>query len=160
VAVAVAHEAPGCRVIASDTSAAALEVARANAERNGVVERITFLEGSLFEPYVQGGCGPADLVLSNPPYVSRDEWDALPDEVRLFEPREALDGGPDGLAVVRGLVAGCADRIKPGGRLLIEVGHAQAQAVLGLMADTGVLVELETVRDYGGVERVIIGRRC
>jgi release factor glutamine methyltransferase len=160
VAVAVAHEAPGCRVIASDTSGAALEVARANAERNGVVERITFLEGSLFEPYVQAGCGSADLIVSNPPYVARDEWDALPDEVRLFEPREALDGGPDGLAVVRGLVAGCADRIKPGGRLLIEVGHAQAQAVLGLMADTGVLVELETVRDYGGIERVVIGRRC
>ena len=160
VAVAIAHEDPRCRVIASDASAAALEVARANAERNGVDGRITFLEGSLFEPYVQDGTSPADMVVSNPPYVSHDEWDALPEEIRLFEPREALDGGPDGLATIREIVAGCRERLKPGGWLLLEVGHTQAQIVIGLMADTGALEDLETIRDYGGVERVVIGRRC
>ncbi len=160
VAVVIAHEEPRCRVIASDTSRAALELARANAERNGVANRITFLEGSLFEPYVQDGASPADVIVSNPPYVSRDEWNGLPEEIRLFEPREALDGGPDGLAAIREIVGGCADRLRPGGWLLIEVGHTQAQAVIRLMADTGALGELETVRDYGGVERVVIGRRC
>lgn len=169
VAVAIAHEAPGCRVIASDTSRAALEVARANAERNGVAERITFLEGSLFEPYMRDGAGPADMgpadvgladvIVSNPPYVSRDEWDGLPEEVRLYEPREALDGGPDGLAVIRRIVAGCPEHLKPGGWLLLEVGHTQAQAVTKLMAATGALGETETVCDYGGAERIIIGRK-
>jgi len=159
IAVAIAHETATCRVIASDASAAALEVARANAERNGVGGRITFVEGSLFEPHVQGGIAPADLIVSNPPYVSRDEWDDLPDEVRLFEPRGALDGGPDGLAVIGAIVAGCTDRLKPGGWVLIEVGHTQAKAVIKLMADTGALGKLETVRDYGGAERVVIGQK-
>jgi len=159
VAVAIAHQAPSCRLVASDSSAAALEVARANAERNGVAERITFLEGSLFEPYAQAGHGPADLIVSNPPYVSHGEWDALPEEIRRFEPRAALDGGPDGLAVIRRLVAECPGWLKPRGAVLIEVGHTQAQAVLALMAQTGVLCELETARDYGGVERVVIAHK-
>ena len=159
IAVALAHEAPGCRVIASDASSAALEVARANAERNGVADRITFIEGSLFGPHVQSGCAPADLIVSNPPYIAHSEWDALPDEVRVYEPREALDGGPDGLEVIRKLVAGCGERLKPGGWLLLEVGHTQAEAVKKLMAQTGALGELETVRDYGGAERVVIARK-
>jgi release factor glutamine methyltransferase len=160
VAVAIAHEEPRCRVIASDVSAGALEVARANATRNGVDGRITFLEGSLFGPYVRDGTSPADMVVSNPPYVSHDEWDALPEEIRLFEPRQALDGGPDGLATIREIVAGSPERLTPGGWLLLEVGRTQAQTVIGLMADTGALGELETIRDYGGVERVVVGRKC
>jgi len=159
VAVAIAHEAPQCRVVASDASAAALEVARANAERNGVADKIAFLEGDLFEPYAQGGHGPADAIVSNPPYVSHDEWEGLPEEIRLFEPREALDGGPDGLAVIRRIVAEGVEWLRPGGWLLLEVGHTQAQAVRELMAATGALNKLETVRDYGGAERVVIGRK-
>ncbi len=158
VAVAIAHEATRCRVIASDASAAALEMARANAERNRVADRVTFVEGNLFEPYVpEAG---ADLIVSNPPYVSHDEWDKLPEEIRLHEPREALDGGPDGLRVIRELVAGSPGHLKPGGWLLLEVGHTQAPAVKELMAATGALEELETVRDYGRIERVVIGRKC
>ncbi len=157
VAVAIAHEAPRCRVIASDASAGALELARANAERNGVADRVTFVEGNLFEPYVQEA--DADLIVSNPPYVSQAEWDELPEEIRLHEPREALDGGPDGLRVIRELVTGGPGHLKPGGRLLIEVGHTQAPAVKELMAATGALDEIETVRDYSGIERVVIGRK-
>ena len=159
IAVAIAHEEPRCRVVASDPSAAALDVARANAERNGVAGRITFLEGALFGPHVQAGVEAADVIVSNPPYVAQTEWDELPDEVRLHEPREALDGGPDGLDVIRRLVAGAPDRLKPGGSLLLEVGHAQAGAVRELMAHTGALDEIETVRDYAGIERVVIGKK-
>jgi release factor glutamine methyltransferase len=161
LAVAIAHEEARCRVIASDASAAALEVARANAERNGVAERIVFVEGVLFEPFAQAGESEtgADAIVSNPPYVARGEWDALPDEIRLHEPREALDGGPDGLAVMRELVAAAPAHLKPGGWLLVEVGHAQADEVRALMAQTNALNEITIVRDYGGIERVVIGRR-
>jgi release factor glutamine methyltransferase len=157
VAVAIAHEAPQCRVTASDASAAALELARANAERNGVTDRVTFVEGNLFEPYAQEPT--ADVIVSNPPYVSQAEWDELPDEIRLHEPRAALDGGPDGLCVIRELVAASPGYLKPGGWLLLEVGHTQAAAVKELMAVTGALDELGTVRDYSGIERVVIGRK-
>jgi release factor glutamine methyltransferase len=162
VAVAIAHEEPRCRVIASDASAAALDVARANAERNGVAERVTFVEGALLEPFVQDGqsAASADLIVSNAPYVAHGEWDELPDEIRLHEPREALDGGPDGLAVIRELVAAAPAHLVPGGWLLLEVGHAQAGSVTTLMAQTGALGEIITVRDYGGIERVVIGRKC
>jgi len=157
VAIAIAHEAPRCRVVASDASAAALEVARTNAARNGVAERITFVEGELFAPYE--ATGKADVIASNPPYVARTEWDELPDEVRLHEPRQALDGGPDGLDVIRRLVADAPARLTTGGRLMIEVGHAQAGAVRELMAQTGALNEIETGRDYAGIERVVIGKK-
>jgi release factor glutamine methyltransferase len=159
LAVAIAHEEARCRVIASDASAAALEVARANAERNGVSERVTLIEGVLFEPFVQAGEAGADVIVSNPPYVARGEWEALPDEIRLHEPREALDGGPDGLDVIRELVAAAPAHMKPGGWLLVEVGHAQADEVKALMAQTDALNEITTVRDYGGIERVVIGRK-
>ena len=161
IAIAIAHEEPRCRVIASDASAAALEVARANAERNGVADRVTFVEGALFEPHAQAAAetAGADVIVSNPPYVSRGEWDELPDEIRLHEPREALDGGPDGLAVIRELVAASPGHLKRGGWLLVEVGYAQADDVKALMAHTGALDEITTVCDYGGIERVVIGQR-
>jgi release factor glutamine methyltransferase len=159
LAAAIAHEDARCRVIASDASAAALEVARANAERNGVGERVAFVEGVLFEPFVQAGEADADVIVCNPPYVARSEWESLPDEIRLHEPREALDGGPDGLDVIRELVAAAPAHLKPGGWLLVEVGHTQADAVKALMAQTDALNEITTVRDYGGIERVVIGRR-
>jgi len=166
IAIAIAHEEARCRVIASDASAAALEVARANAERNGVAKRIVFVEGALLEPFAQSAAetagaetAGADVIVSNPPYVSRGEWDELPGEIRLHEPREALDGGPDGLAVIRELVAAAPAHLKPGGWLLVEVGYAQADDVKALMAHTGALDEITTVCDYGGIERVVIGQR-
>ncbi|MBN1919246.1 MAG: peptide chain release factor N(5)-glutamine methyltransferase [Verrucomicrobia bacterium] len=159
IAVAIAHGEPRCRVVASDASAAALEVARANAGRNGVAGRITFLEGALFGPHIESGVETADVIASNPPYIAHTEWDELPDEVRLHEPRQALDGGPDGLDVIRALIAGAPDRLKPGGWLLLEVGYTQAEAVRELMARTDALNEIGTRRDYAGIERVVMGKR-
>ena len=139
VALALAHERPDLRVTASDSSPAAVEVARANAARLG-----------LDVPVVVAGGLPAgdyDVVVANLPYVREDEWGALQPELRLYEPREALVGGADGLDAIRALVGQA-----PAGQLVaLEHAPAQAPAVRGLLQGA------RTVRDLGGRERVTIG---
>jgi release factor glutamine methyltransferase len=157
IALAVADELPGCAVTATDTSAQALAVARANAERLGLGDRVRFLDGTL----------PAgetfDLVLANLPYVEETSWASLQPEVTQWEPREALLAGADGLDAYRLLLSGCGSPLGRIGTqrtaaLAVEVGEGQAQAVRGLMADAGFGV-VETRRDLAGIERVVMGER-
>lgn len=156
IALAVADELPGCEVTATDASPRALEVARANAERLGLTDRVRFQEGTLPE-------GESfDLVLANLPYVAERDWPTLQPEVTQWEPREALLAGPDGLDAYRALIEKSAGlwfriaNIKSGG-LGVEVGAGQAAAVASLMAEAG-FVDVETRRDLAGIERVVIGR--
>ncbi|HET7484870.1 MAG TPA: peptide chain release factor N(5)-glutamine methyltransferase [Solirubrobacterales bacterium] len=148
IALAIADELPDCAVTATDTSTAALEVARANAERLGLSERVEFVEGTL--PLEPPGF---DLVLANLPYVSEAEWRGLEPEVTEWEPREALLGGPDGLDAIRALL------VEPPATacLALEVGAGQAGAVGGLMREAG-FSEIEVRRDLAGIERIIVGR--
>jgi release factor glutamine methyltransferase len=150
IALAVADELPDCAVTATDTSSAALEVARANAERLGLADRVELFEGTL--PPEPGGF---DLVLANLPYVSEAEWGGLELEVTEWEPREALLAGPDGLDAIRTLLSSLAK--SPIGCLALEVGEGQAGAVGGLMREAG-LSAIETRKDLAGVERVVVGR--
>jgi release factor glutamine methyltransferase len=156
IALAVADELPGCEVTATDTSPGALAVARANAERLGLVDRVRFLEGTLPE-------GESfDLILANLPYVAERDWAGLQPEVTQWEPREALLAGPDGLDAYRALhekSAGLYCRIasKRSGGLGVEVGEGQAQAVASLMSEAG-FAGVETRRDLAGIERVVVGR--
>jgi release factor glutamine methyltransferase len=143
IALALKAERPDLSVVGTDTSAAALDVARANAARLGL--EVEFLEGDLLEPVA----GALDAVVSNPPYVATT--DPLPPDVRLHEPAEALYAGADGLDVVRRLVAAAA--AVP--FIALEVGAGQAAAVAELMTGRRV----ETIRDLAGHERVVIGRR-
>jgi release factor glutamine methyltransferase len=157
IALAVADELPGCEVTATDTSPAALEVARANAERLGLAERVRFVEGTL------PGEGEFDLVLANLPYVAERDWPSLQPEVTQWEPREALLAGPDGLNAYRAFIpesAGLFHRY-PGqrtGALAIEVGEGQAPAVARLFREAG-FGEVGTRRDLAGIERVVFGQR-
>jgi release factor glutamine methyltransferase len=156
IALAVADELPECAVTATDTSPGALEVARANAERLGLSERVRLLAGTLPEG------GSFDLVLANLPYVAERDWPSLQPEVTRWEPREALLAGPDGLDVYRSFIprsAGLLHRYadKRSGGLAVEVGEGQAQAVAELMRGAG-LGEVEARRDLAGIERVVIGR--
>jgi len=156
IALAVADELPGCEVTATDTSPAALEVARSNAERLGLADRVRFLEGTLPE-------GESfDLILANLPYVAERDWAALQPEVTQWEPREALLAGPDGLDAYRALIPECGRafasyRWKSSAAVAVEVGEGQAEAVEALMreADIG---EIQTRRDLAGIERVVVGR--
>jgi release factor glutamine methyltransferase len=147
VALAVADELPGCEVTATDTSPAALEVARHNASRLGLAERVRFEPGSIAEGR------SFDLALANLPYVSDEDLRVLAPEIREWEPREALAGGPDGLAAIRAVIP----RVQAG-VLALEVGQGQAQAVSQLLRENG-FRDAETRADLTGIPRVVIGRR-
>jgi release factor glutamine methyltransferase len=123
LAVAVAHQNKAAQVTAVDLSPEALAVARRNADRHGVADRIRFLEGDLFAPLSPGE--RFDFVVSNPPYISRTEIPNLAAGVRDYEPRLALDGGPDGFGVFDRILAGSKDHLNPGGYLIVEIGSPQ-----------------------------------
>ena len=130
LAVTLATLYPTARILATDLSAAALDVARLNASRHGTTGRIEFLKGDLFEPLRPLGLNHrVDLLLSNPPYVSSGEIPTLQPEVRVHEPRLALDGGPDGLDYYRRILPRAIDFLRSGGRLCLEVGIHQAAPV-------------------------------
>jgi release factor glutamine methyltransferase len=156
IALAVADELPGCAVTATDTSSEALEVARANAERLGLADRVRFLEGTLPDE------GDFDLVLANLPYVAERDWQSLQTEVTQWEPREALLAGPDGLDAYRAFVPECSGHLhryaeQMTGALAVEIGEGQAEAVGTLMRESG-FGAIETRRDLAGIERVVVGR--
>ncbi|RLB67248.1 MAG: peptide chain release factor N(5)-glutamine methyltransferase [Deltaproteobacteria bacterium] len=153
IAIALAHEKPEIQVTALDCSEPALEVARDNARRNGVAERVTCLVGDLasLPP------GPFAMVVSNPPYIPSGDWQKLMPEVRDHEPRLALDGGDDGLEAYRQLVMQAGQVLIPGGWLLVEVGINQATDVSALFKAAG-LIEIGQRNDYSGVARVVMGR--
>ena len=143
-AVAIALAVRGASGTATDLSPRAIEIARTNAERHGVAGRITFVETDLFAD------GDYDLVISNPPYVAAGEFDALPPEVR-HEPRLALDGGADGLDVIRRIVAGSRARAP---RLLLECAPHQAGRVRELALQAG-FSSVQISKDLDGFDRVV-----
>lgn len=154
VALALARELPDARIVATDLSADALEVARANAHRHGLAERVRFAQGDLFAP-VAGE--RFDLVVSNPPYVPHLDIPRLQPEIAYHEPRIALDGGPDGLAILRRLVAEAPAHLEPGGWLLSEMGDGQAPAVVALAEAAG-FEAIEVLRDLAGRPRTLAAR--
>lgn len=155
IALAVADELPGCAVTATDTSTAALEVARANAERLGLADRVQFFEGTLPE-------GESfDLLLANLPYVAERDWPTLQPEVTQWEPREALLAGPDGLDAYRQLLsdrgrAFASISATSSTAVAVEIGVGQAEAVSELMREAG-FAEIAERRDLAGIERVVLG---
>jgi len=154
VAVALARERARVSVLAIDRSARALAVARQNAEINGVADRVILARGDLL-----AGVSGADLVVSNPPYVTQSEWKALPPEIRDFEPASALRGGKDGLAFYRRLAREAPGALKAGGFLALEVGAGQAAAVCGLVGSGGHFAALHVRKDLSGIPRVVSARR-
>jgi release factor glutamine methyltransferase len=149
IALAIAHEHPGAWVVATDRSAGALEVARANRDRAGLEDRVELVEGALFA----GVDGPFDLVVSNPPYVDRGTLESLEPEVRLFEPRDALVA----TGVTERIVDGAPALLRPGGVLVLEVADGDAGRVAGLLTTRG-YTEVTISRDLAGRERVVDGR--
>jgi len=164
IAVSLTAARPALSVIATDSSPAALEVAARNAHRHGVADRVLLAAGDLAEPVprlLPVGRRAVDLVASNPPYVPTAWIERLQPEVRDHEPRAALDGGPDGLAVVRRLVPQAARLLGPGGWLVLELGEGQADAVRAIAREAGAFAQdtVETVTDPAGCERVFAIRR-
>lgn len=171
IALAVADELPECEVVATDTSAGALDVARGNAERLGLSERVRFVEGTIPEDLVaRAAVGKGfDLILANLPYVAERDWSSLQLEVTQWEPREALLAGPDGLDAIRAFLTQLSRRVDTFHRIegesdhsaravALEVGEGQAEAVADLLGKAG-FGSIETRRDLAGIERVVWGRR-
>jgi release factor glutamine methyltransferase len=150
VALAIADELPEVAVTGTDTSADAIDIARANADRLGLSERVGFQAGTVAP-------GPFDLVVANLPYVADGDWPALAPEIRDWEPREALLAGTDGLAVIRQVAPVAAEALVPGGALALEVGLGQAPPVAALLADLA-LADIEVRQDLAGIDRVVWGR--
>lgn len=157
IAVTLAKHLPHAVVVATDISPEALAVARDNAARHGVAERIRFVECDLMA--AAEAAGPWNVIVSNPPYVREDEFESLPRDVRLHEPRTALVSGPTGVEVVARLAAAAAESLAPGGWLLVEIGPAVAAAAEAVLDAQAGLVREPTLPDIAELPRIVQARR-
>ncbi len=155
IALCSMHE--GVRCTAIDVSAPALEIARRNAERREVSERIKFIQADILDSAAIEEA-PFHLVVSNPPYISAIEYPTLQPEITRFEPEIALNDGTDGLTFYRRIANRAAELIIPGGTLIVETGYGQADDVRSIFSHAGLSVT-GTVRDYSGIERVVLAER-
>jgi len=156
IAVTLAKHLPNASITAIDVSPEAIAVARGNAEAHGVADRIEFVKSDLFANVDDSR--PFDVIVSNPPYVRDDEYDGLPRDVRLHEPKMALVSGPTGVEVIERLVHDAAVRLAPGGWLVVEIGPAEEAEEAVRRA--GGLDPHPTLRDLAGHPRVIQARRA
>ncbi|HEY6491034.1 MAG: peptide chain release factor N(5)-glutamine methyltransferase [Terracidiphilus sp.] len=155
IAIALAHAVANALVTAVDLSDKSLAIARANAERNAVADRVQFLRGDLLAPVASERF---EIVVSNPPYVAAADREALAVEVREHEPEIALFAGEDGLAMYRRLIPQAYAVIVPGGFIALELGFGQAEAV-GLLLEEAGFAEIAFTRDLQGIPRVAAARR-
>jgi len=158
IALSLAKACPQHVVYATDRSAEALAVARENARRNNLLERVTFVQGVWFSPFDEAS-PMFDVVVSNPPYIPTADIEALEPEVAVFEPRLALDGDADGLRDLALIVSGCRSHLKPGGWVLLEMGWDQREAVRALLDAEGIFESIRFFDDYAGNNRAVRARR-
>jgi release factor glutamine methyltransferase len=158
IAIALATELPTAEIWATDISAGALAVAEANAHRHNVHHRIRFLHGSVFAPLADQPQG-FDVMVSNPPYIARDDLLTLQPEVRDWEPRHALDGGNDGLDFYRQLLNEAPKYLTPNGWLVLEIGHGQEVVLMPMIQGHTEFADNCCVSDYEGRGRIIAARK-
>ncbi len=158
VAVCLAKELPDAEIAAVDISDAALQVARANAERHRVADRIRFLHGDLFAPLASER-GSFDFIVANPPYVRSGDIASLEPEVCQWEPLAALDGGKDGLEFYRRIISGGVNYLSMAGQILLEIGDGMADSVTEIFAAAGGFEQAVRWRDYAGKDRVMAVRK-
>ena len=153
ILLSLLHELRNAGGLGTDLSEEALEAARENAVRLGLQERAAFRQGDLWEPV---GDERFDLIVSNPPYVPTEVIPTLEPEVRCGEPYAALDGGEDGLVFYRRIMREAAGHLKPSGIIIVESGFDEAPQIAARMQDQK-LRGIRTVKDYGGLDRVVLG---
>jgi len=160
IAISLAKELPKARIFATDRSDRAVYMARENARKNGVADRIRFLEGDLFGPLEEMDLrGRIDGIAANPPYVRSGELTTLQPEVRDFEPETALIAGPEGTEIAERIIHQAPEYLKPGGLLIMEMGIGQAAALRKIIEHTHQFGPIEIVKDLAGIERVITAKR-
>ena len=151
IAVALAVHLPQAALVAIDLSREALALAVRNARRHGVESRVSFLQADLLAPLAQA----ADLIVANLPYVRSADWEALPPEIREYEPLAALDGGPDGLREIERLLEQAPPYLRPGGSLLVELGPPQAAPALALARRCFPNAAARILPDAAGLDRLL-----
>ncbi len=152
IAVSLARCNSDWRIVATDLSMKAILVAQENARLHDVIDRISFVQGDLFSAFSRHS--KFDWVVSNPPYIPTRDLADLPPGIRQYEPILALDGGIDGLSVIRRIIAGAYTVLKPGGQLAIEIGYGQSDEVQNLAYETGKYSDSSIFKDYSGIPRV------
>ena len=152
VAITLIRELPSAELCATDISGEALEVARRNAGRYGVLDRIDFRHGDLLEPLDR----PVDLIVANLPYVTYDDWVGLPPELRDHEPRIAFEGGADGMDLIRRLLLQAPAYLRPGGAICLEFGTDQAEPLKDAALESFADASFEVRNDLAGLPRVLV----
>ena len=151
IAIALAVNLSGARIVATDISPAALKLASENVSRHRVEDRVTLLEGDLLQPV----SGPIDILVSNPPYIPSSQVDILPREIRDHEPRVALDGGEDGMTVIEKLICQAKDKLRPGGAMFVEIGWDLGERALARSLEFWPESEVSITPDLAGLDRVL-----
>jgi release factor glutamine methyltransferase len=154
IAVALAHEHPGVRVLATDISTAAIAVAQRNARRHDVADRVHLVVMDLCQALALGDPN-FDLIVSNPPYIASSDIPGLAPEIAYFEPRNALDGGLQGLDVIQHIMDQAHGCLKPSGSLLVEIGQDQAELLRHQQATHPDFATIDVIADYAGIPRVL-----
>lgn len=158
IAISLTNYIPSSRIVALDISEAALLVAKKNAARYGMEQRIEFVKSDLFENLWQRSELCFDMVISNPPYISMEDFPSLPEAVKV-DPYVALYGGRDGMDFYRKIVNEAHFFMKPGGVFLAEVGYNQASCVKAMLEDSGIFGDVEIYKDYSGIDRIVKARK-
>jgi release factor glutamine methyltransferase len=156
IPIAILANSVSTRAIATDIKPHNLDLAAENAQRNGLIDRIQFIESDLFGNIDSGNS--FDLICSNPPYIANGDWSTLSHDIRDFEDRDALLSGDDGLDHVRAIVIQAQDFLKPGAPLLLEIGAGQAESVSVLLAENG-YNDISFRKDLAGIDRIAMGRK-
>jgi len=156
VALAIAAHHKTAQLIATDISAPALGVAKQNVDKHALSDRVTLLHGDLFEA-LNGfvDASPFDIITANPPYIASQQMQSLPRNVRDYEPHVALDGGADGLAPHRRILAGASDRLRAGGRVFLEIAFDQHDAAIAMIQQFPAFIDATVARDHAGQPRVL-----
>lgn len=157
IATALADEAPDAFIVATDVDVLAATTARDNIRACKTEHRVCVAVSTLFDALKPGVS--FDVICSNPPYVRTADIDALPPEISCFEPRRALDGGPDGLDFIRRITRDCRGYLKDRGCLCLEIGHDQEREATAILSDYG-FAKVNCVPDLAGSPRVVVGRRA
>jgi release factor glutamine methyltransferase len=157
IVLAMASERPEQIFFAVDRSEKALAVAQDNARMHELDKALTFLQGNWFDPVRDLG-RYFDVIVSNPPYIASHEFKMLPPEITQYEPREALDGGRDGLEAIRLIIKQASDHMVAQGWLIFEIGYDQWAAVEKLIAGSGAYSDWAVIKDYSGYNRVVMTR--